>query len=497
VTMRLRMVPAVLLAAALAGGCTKAVTFPAEPVSAGAPGLPAGAVAYDTSGGGGADFALLAGPGGRADRIAYLRDGNAPPEIVNLDYLPLGHCRHLIVILDGFGYDVVKGFRDSGGLRLFHAPSRVIAPYPTLTDPCIEDLLNYMPCPAFEAEYYDRVKGRHVGGDLAYLAGRNMPYNRLLNYRANTLLDAVMYLLPWDIYRHEIGSLKKTFDRRLTQQVLAYVVSSAGMGTKYGADGQRRCLRLLDRLILQIVQETHGLTKVTLLADHGHSYTPARRIPLEDYLKSRGWRLTETLRGPRDVDYIRFGLETYASFATNSPGELAADLVGCEGVELASCVGGDGNSVRVLAPGGASAVIARSGSGYCYRSEGDPLKLEGILAKLHPDANGFYGADELLAATYMHEYPAPLQRLWRAHFGLVDHPPDVIISLRNGWFSGSAGLAAMARIASTHGGLNRTNSTTFIMSTAGPLPPVLRSRDVPAAMTALTGAPWPGRRPEE
>jgi len=481
-----------LLAAAPMPGCRKPVFFPLEPIETFQQPLPMSA--YDTDGDGRADYFTFSNEAGRTDRVAYDPTGSGTnPQIVQLDALPFAQCRHLVIVLDGVGYNVVKDLYDAGHLRLFHPPSRVIAPYPTLTDPCLEDLLGYVPVKGFEAAYYDHRAGRIAGGAGAYLRGENTPYNRLLHYRANMILDAIAYVLPWQVFGKEINDSKRLFDRRKTQEVLAYYVSSAGVGTSRGAEGHRRCLQKVEQLVNQVVWETRGLTKVTLLADHGHSYTPAKRIPLETHLKRRGWRLTERLRRPRDVAYVRFGLETYAALSTERPADLARDVVDCRGVELVSHAVKDG--VLVRAPGDASAVITRKNGRFRYESRaGDPLKLRGILAKLPADGEGTYDADDLLKATARHVYPAPLQRLWRAHFALVEDPADVIVSLADESYSGSRGFARFAKVASTHGGLNHRNSTSFIMSTAGPLPDVMRARDVPKNMKKLTGADWPRGR---
>jgi len=87
--------------------------------------------------------------------------------------------------------------------------------------------------------------------------------------------------------------------------------------------------------------------------------------------------------------------------------------------------------------------------------------------------------------------PSPLERLWRAQFALVENPSDVIVSLEDGYCSGLKLFIHVVKIVSTHGSLNRTNSTAFIMSTAGPLSPVMRSTDIPRNMTDLLGTPWP------
>jgi hypothetical protein len=61
---------------------------------------------------------------------------------------------------------------------------------------------------------------------------------------------------------------------------------------------------------------------------------------------------------------------------------------------------------------------------------------------------------------------------------MVQYPADLVITLNDGWFSGSGGFARSINVASTHGSLNRINSVTFVMSTTKPLPPAMRTVDV-------------------
>jgi hypothetical protein len=49
-------------------------------------------------------------------------------------------------------------------------------------------------------------------------------------------------------------------------------------------------------------------------------------------------------------------------------------------------------------------------------------------------------------------------------------------------------------VASTHGALERCSSLAFAMTSAGPLPAVMRSDQFPAAMGKLFSWPWPTRR---
>ncbi len=498
--MRSTNVKAILFIVMLANiiGCEKPVYFPAESLPEAAAKHKAFA-AYDSHNTGKADFYLFADANGHVNSIAYADANSAAPGApVNLNSISFKDCRHLVIILDGFGYDVVKAFYDAGHFRMFYAPSRVIAPYPTLTDLAIEDALGHVPCRGLEAMYFNRKNNRVEGGSSDYLDGKNEPYNDLLQYRAASLWDALGYIYPWEVYGKEINDIKRTFDKIPNRELLAYSVSSAGMGTRMGAEGQTRALVRAEQLVNQVIMETRGKVKITMLADHGHSYTPGERVTLEKHLEGKGWNLVESLNKPKDAVYIRFGLETYAAFSTNQPAELAADLVTHPGVTLASYAEKQavmvlGRPVDANSPSSA-ALVYQKGGRYKYEPiHGDPIDMKPILAALKPDAEGYYDETELFDTTYMHQWPDPLQRLWRAHNGIVDNPADVIVSLEDKYFSGSTSFGGSITVASTHGSLNRRNSTTFIMSTIGPLPPYMRSADIPRNMEKLTGSKFPAR----
>ncbi len=482
-------VVAVLTALSFFAGCRGPVGLAPTSLTPGAD--EAGAVAaFDSSRDGAADFFTFADAEGRIRHIGYDTTADGVPNVkVDLDAIPISGSRHLVIILDGVSYDVIRDFYESGGLRMFHPPSRVVVPYPTMTDICMSDLLGAEPAEGFEARYYDRSAGKVVGGAWDYLTGGGKTYNRMLQYRMRVLWDPIGYVYPRRMFRKEMNDLKEVFDARESREVISYFATSAGMGTRLGADGHRECLEAVERLVNQILCETRGMTKVTLLADHGHSYTPATQISLDDFLTDRGWRITDRLREPRDVAYIRFGLETYAGFYTQRSEKLASDLIEADGVTLASFPEDD--HVVVLAPDGQRAMVHRSDKRYRYEPvSGDPLKLNELLEQMETD-DGFHDVDLLLKETVDHYYPAALERLWRAHFGLVQNPPDVIISLAADKFSGSDFMAAAVDIASTHGSLRRLNSVTFIMSTAGTLPELMRASEVPEHMSELMGEPWP------
>src|ERR1035437_2942209 len=114
----------------LLSGCQKPVYFPEQSLQSAASEAGASA-AFDAKGRGKADFFLFADSCGRVKRIGYDTTGNGKLDtIVDTDAIPFDKCRHLVIILDGFGYEVIKKFYDAGNLRAFYPPSRVIASYP-------------------------------------------------------------------------------------------------------------------------------------------------------------------------------------------------------------------------------------------------------------------------------------------------------------------------------------------------------------------------------
>jgi len=479
-----------IAAAALCAGCSDPIEFPASAMDEAASANHA-FKAYDTDGDGQADFFMFADDTGQVRRFGYdrSRDG-APDSFADLGANDVSQSRHLVIILDGATYGLVQELRQAGHLRVFNPPSRVIATYPSMTDLCMGLALGDMAPLAYEARYFDHKHNRVVGGSGAYLAETNEPHLRLIQYRAHTLWRGIGFLWPSSILNKELATAMRSYNKAETREFIAYFAATAGMGTRKGASGHRDALLRMERLINQVLWESRGLTEVTLMSDHGHSYTPAKPLPVAEHLKQRGWRLTKDLRDNRDVVWIRFGLVTFASFATRDPPALAKDLADCEGVEITSYA--DRDAVVVLDRDGGRAVVYKKNGRFRYeQTNGDPLKLEGILEQLHPDEDGYYDADALLTATSDHVYPAPLQRLWQGHFAMVQNPPDVICSLQDDYFAGSGGFGGLVPVTSTHGSLNCANSTAFIMSTIGPLPPVMRSGDIPHCMSDLIGRDWP------
>ncbi|MCX5682362.1 MAG: hypothetical protein NT049_01585 [Planctomycetota bacterium] len=486
-----------LLGLAALAGCAEPMRFPATPLSETQ--TPEGAVrAYAVDAKGGADFFTTQGADGRIFRIAYDTSGGGKPDtVVDLDEIHAPDCRHVIIILDGMPYGVVEAYRQKGGLRLFYPPSRMVSTCPAMTDLALTDAFAAVRCYASESIHFDHRANRLVGGTADYISMKNERWADSCDYRSPPILDDVSYVFPEPCFRQGLGAILERFHKRDRSVLVCYLISTAGLATKEGEAGMIKILEGVDRLSQQLMYETHGLIKITMFSDHGHTMTRAVRLDPRPLLIAKGWHISDRLDGPRDVVPIEFGLITVASFAAKDRAGLAADLVQCKGFRLAYYE--DGPAVAVRSPDGL-AFVERRGGRYRYRAtQGDPLQLLPVFEKLKTegklDADGFADDRPLFEATATHVYPDACNRLWRAFHGLVEDPPDVMADLDRGYYAGSAVQAAIyGAVASTHGDLERTSSTGVILSTIGPMSPALRHRDLTKAMQELTGRPWPEPR---
>ncbi len=487
----------------LAAGCAHTIRFPQSPLVTKTTGT--GSInAYDTDGDGRADYVTMQDVDGRTVRIGYDTTGNGEADsLVDLDQIAVADCRHVVLIIDGVGYDTVKAFQQRGGLRLFHPPAPVISTFPSMTDIALNDAFQTVRCRACEAVHFNHGTNRLEGGDADYLAMTDEDWVRCTDYRAGTLVDPLAYLFPGHYFKEELAEFRKRFDRRDRPRFVAYFVSTAGLGTRDLLAGQHEILRGIDRLVEELVWKTRGLVKVTLFSDHGHTLVRGKWIDFRKFLREKGWNVRDRLGGPRDVVPVEYGLVTYASFATRDRAALAATLLEQEGVDLVTYAE---RNVVVVAGTGGKAFIERRGSRYRYRAEsGDPLHLAETVRQGKArggvfDSDGFADERSWLRLTLTHDYPDAPDRLWRAFHGQTEHVPDVIASLKEDYTAGLASRAwRFSDGASTHGDLGRKSSTTFIMSTTCPILQKwqpLRCRDLPAVLDDLTGRPWPPARKE-
>ncbi|MFH0962522.1 MAG: alkaline phosphatase family protein [Planctomycetota bacterium] len=430
-------------------------------------------------------------------RVAFLQEDGRPPRITEVEILaggatervvladvPASERRHLVIGLDGCPYGVVRDLYDRGLLTMFHEPTPLVSTFPAQTDLSYYKILGGPVPLGFESKYYDRERGKVVSGAMNYVAGTNEPWSRYLDYRLGNFGSAMQFTSPRRFFNRELDELLKRFRESDKPVFTAYFASTAGLGTRYGMTGYVEALQGIDRAVKQLVVEMKGRVDVTLCADHGQTLVPVRQIPLESFLRERGFRVTDELKRPRDVVPIAFGVLTYVALYTDSAAEVAQALVEMPQVEFA--VYREGDAVLAASRAGKAAIRRRDGRYRYDPVEGDPLDLVGTTRRLaeegHADADGYVDDRALFEATAQARYPDACHRLWGAFDGLAVHAPDVLLSLSDDACYGGALFRKLTPVRSTHASLDYQNSVTFVMSTAGKMPGALRVDDLRQAL---------------
>jgi hypothetical protein len=446
-------------------------------------------LAFDMDGDGQDDYWQRLDDRGQKTELLFDTDGDGrPDERVRPADLPASECLHAVIVLDGVPFDVVSSLYEAGWLRLFPPPSRVVSVFPVMTDLALTRVFTEDTCLGYEAQYWDRARNRPSDGNWVYLRGANAPWRARLDYSCSLWLDAKSYLDPESLWRDELAGIHRTLRGRQRGLVRVYSVATAGLATRRGRDAIVDCLRTVDRLCERLTWERQGRVRFTIFADHGHDLIPAQELDLRPHLESGGYRASQRLENQRSVYIARFGLVSCAVLNAPDPQGVADALVTHPAVDLVIYPqpSARGERVIVVRRGQETAEIRRGvRGGYVYRSgQGDPLELDAIRIGLSEAgkvaADGTVSDRDWFEATAAHKYPDPLHRIWLAFHGLVQNPADVIVSLKEGYFTGSGFFSAMVTVASTHGGLTRRGSTTFALSNHVELPPTLRLEELAA-----------------
>ncbi len=462
-------------------------------------GLRSGAVErfYDSNNDGRQDYYERLSTDGRITVIGYDTDNDGQIDRrLDLDRIDPATQRDLVILLDSIPFEMVREQWNQGRFRLFPRPTRVVSPFPVMTDLSFAEFFGVSPCPGMESTYFD---GRTVVGGMGhYLTWQNSPWLAHVDYSMSTMAHGLTYYFPLPWFGHELKRIEDLIDEKAAgTTTVAYCVGTSAVGAHSGRDGHLAALITLDRFCRSIVRRSEGRVRISLLSDHGHTLTTGRSVDLAAGLDRLGYNVGRNLKSEDAVVVTPFGMVSCAAVYTNAPAAVARDAVDIDGVRLTAYR--DGDSVVVVDRDGL-ARIHRSSFGYRYDVElGDPLHLTAVIDELRRsglvDSEGFVADAALFDATSNHIFPDALHRLWRAFHGLMEHTPNVLLSLDPDRFLGSGGMMAMFRLEGVHGDLGRISSTGFAMTMAGPLPEAVRMENLRDAWRRVGAHVPPNRSP--
>jgi Type I phosphodiesterase / nucleotide pyrophosphatase len=401
--------------------------------------------------------------------------------------------RRLLLALDGVPHELIKTAQGRGLFENFNRPSRLLSPFPTMTNVALSAMFCASPPPGYESLYFDRNVRELRGGIRKYL-GRRTPdkipssYMDELDYQEPLAFEFLIYVAAETVWRSDMQRFRERFRAAPSNRdYFAFLKATDGLLHSQGPERLAIALESLDRILREILQFCGGDTEIVLFSDHGMNLRENQRSNLASHLQRRGFKIDSNLvgRGNRAVAIPAFGLCSYAAaycVGEDLIPEVAEALIDEPGVDFT--VYRDGLNVVINGHRGSARIEKRVANGdtfYRYvATSGDPLNLQQVTETLRAagrlDVDGFGHDSTWFEQTNSHDYPDALTNiyssLWRDR---VRHTADVLISLRDGYYFGWSPFGRLIRLAATHGNAQGPSSNAFMMSTHRELPECVRA----------------------
>jgi hypothetical protein len=433
---------------------------------------------FDVNHDGKDDFAVTFASG-RVDALEYDDDEDGiPNRIYHLrDYANDPLVPHVVILLDSVPFEMVRQRYARGEFRWFGPPTKVIAPFPSLTEVSYSELLHTPPMPGMIDQHYDRrTRSIHNGLWERAIDGYEYPWERYLDYHLGFFDEGLSYLDPRPWYQFELERARAAIDHSPSRITVVYLTSASGMACKYGRKGIDEVLDGAARLCLQLLYERRGAIRISLMADHGHNLIESKNLHIDELLSRGGFHVTDRLKYANDVVPEINGLVTYAAVRTTWPARVADQLLSNPHIHLTMYLQGDRVIVRDAR--GSAAIESRGRKLRYHPLSADVLNYANVLANLKQNADGFASRAHWFSATVDSQYPDAPARIWDAFHARVMDPPEVMFTTFDGYCAGLSTFARFITMKSTHGSLNQANSATFLMSTSNAVKQPLRTRDV-------------------
>lgn len=394
--------------------------------------------------------------------------------------------RLLIIAVDAMPFEVVAKLTgpEAGDERIFEGfqpPTAVINTFPSSSYVAWAGLLepfDVAKSAGYEARHFDRSRSKAVRGFT--LSETPAPWKKFFDWRlAGVLTGAVAYGWPKYYSLKEVEWGLEAF-RRSRQDVFAmYVLSTDGVGHRYGHEGLTEFMKKLNKTLADFKRDHPDMQMRTFLfSDHGmaggsaliNTWPAVRRA-----VEGARFRVSEKIETDTDVAIVSFGLlNSFVAYTPPGKEETVARLAASvPGVDL--CVVPEGDGVRIVSAQGDAAIRRRSEQSetqWSYEAiNGDPLRYAPVVADLRRRVGvdtSWFPDSWWFEATKHHHFPDALYRLART-FDLVANPASLACSVSPGYMFGArlteyAAALAIGPLRWTHGALHRAASLGFILT---------------------------------
>src|SRR5829696_4972963 len=383
-------------------------------------------------------------------------------------------ARRLLLCLDGVPHRLIEQAKSRGLFDTFGSPTRLLSPFPTMTNVALSAMLDASPPQGYESLYFDRTAGELRGGMRKYI-GRRTPdkipssYMDDLDYQEPLAFEFLIYVAPESIWRADMQRFRERFRTApQTRDYFAFLKATDGLLHAQGPARLAVALESLDKILREIQSYCGDETEIVMFSDHGMNLEENRRVPLASTLRQRGFQ----------VVIPAFGLCSYAALYCdeNQIPEIARACVEVNGVDFA--VYKDGGDVVVESDRGQARIEYQPPTeSYRYvKVTGDPLQLSEFQNEFETDALWF-------ERTSGHHYPDALANIYKSLFThRVKHTGDILLSMKDGYYYGWSPFGRFVRLAATHGNALQPSSNAFLMSTHRQLPAYVRADDARALL---------------
>ena len=392
-----------------------------------------------------------------------------------------GHARprRLLLCLDGVPHKIIQSAKSRGMFDAFNNPTRLLSPFPTMTNVALSAMFEATPPAGYESLYFDR-NARHLSGGIRKYIGRRTPdkipssYMDALDYQEPLMFEFLIYVAPERIWRADMQRFRERFlEAPQTRDYFGFLKATDGLLHAQGPERLNVALAALDNILNEIRKTSGSETEIVLFSDHGMNLEENRRVDLVTHLTRRGFKVSGQLPNQgRSLSIPAFGLCSYVAIYCSDEDlipETSDAVIELPGVDFT--IFRDADAVALKSARGTARIERSDGDRYRYLPfNGDPLQLNPKIEELRnlgrTDDEGFVSATDWFASTNNHVYPNVVVNLYKSLFThRVKHTADILVSVHDGYYYGWSAFGKFVKLLATHGNALASSSNAFLMST--------------------------------
>src|SRR5260370_22398010 len=163
--------------------------------------------------------------------------------------------RRLLLCLDGVPHELIEAARSRGLFETFGAPTRLLSPFPTMTNVALSAMFRATPPAGYESLYFDR-NARELRGGIKKYLGRRTPdkipssYMDELDYQEPLAFEFLIYVATDAVWRADMRRFRERFrSTPHTRDFFGFLKATDGLLHIGGPERLTIALRSLDRIL--------------------------------------------------------------------------------------------------------------------------------------------------------------------------------------------------------------------------------------------------------